>query len=101
MKKEEDFSALLDTLLAVIWGQCSDHMVTKLKTVKEMEKWKEKGDCGSLLKEIRKIASSYESQRNPFLIAVEGLKEIANHKQEERILVWELPHAEIGASFQQ
>ena len=48
---------------------------------------KDKGQCGSLLKEIRKICTSYESQKNPFLMTVEGFKDLVNHRQDERTSV--------------
>ena len=87
VKKEEDFEASLEALFAVIWGQCSDHMVTKLRAVKKIDEMKDNGECGSLLKEIRKICTSYESQKNPYLMTVEGLRDLINHKQDERTSV--------------
>ena len=62
-------------------------MVTKLKVVKGIEDMKDNRQCGSLFKEIRKICSSYESQKNPFLMTVDGFKDLINHRQDERTSV--------------
>ena len=62
-------------------------MVTKLRAVKVIDDMKDKGQRGSLLKEIRKICTSYESQKNPFLMTVEGLKNLVNHRQDEQTSV--------------
>ena len=54
--QEDDLKVAIHALFSIIWGQCSKSMVTKFDAVKEMIYYKKKGDCASLLKEIKKVS---------------------------------------------
>jgi hypothetical protein len=56
-----ELDANLKHLFAVIYGQCSYSMQTKLLTSPKFETMKKKSDCGWLLKEIKGVTNQFET----------------------------------------
>ena len=55
-----------EALFAILWGQCSDSMQTRLKTIDDFNNISEKRNCLSLLNEIQGITYKFETQRYPY-----------------------------------
>ena len=60
-------------LFMIIWGQCSDTMQAKLKTIKTFEKIEKSRDRLGLLREIKAISYDFESDRCPYESAFDAL----------------------------
>ena len=54
-----------EALFAILWGQCSDSMQTRLKTIDDFKSINEERKCLSLLTEIQGITYKFETQRYP------------------------------------
>ena len=78
---EDTLMANMHALFAVIWGQCSATMTTKLETHLDLSTWKAAADCASLLKEIQCISLRYESQKNPFMMLHRQLRDFYRYRQ--------------------
>ena len=79
--REDTLMANMRALFAVIWGQCSTTMTTKLKMHEDLSIWKNKTDCAALLKEMQRISMRYESQKNPFMTLHRQLREFYRYRQ--------------------
>jgi hypothetical protein len=71
----------LKATFAVIWGQCSESMRAKLKTLPVFEDSDSKCDCIWLLKSIRGIMLRFEGQRYIFLSLDDALQNLCAYKQ--------------------
>ena len=54
-----------EALYAIIWGQCSDSMQSRLKASDDYEDISENRQCLELLSEIKGITYTFETQRYP------------------------------------
>jgi len=57
----------LKTIFAVIYGQCSESMKAKLKSLDDFEEKDQDCDCVWVLKAIKGITYHFEGQRFPYL----------------------------------
>ena len=60
-------------LFMIIWGQCSDAMQAKLKTIKFFDKIEKSRNCLGILREIKAISYDFESDRCPYESAFDAL----------------------------
>ena len=81
--REDTLLANLRALFAVIWGQCSLTMKTKLKTNKDLTKWKSEANCAALLKEIQRISLQYKLQKDLFMMLHCQLQEFYRYCQKD------------------
>jgi hypothetical protein len=63
LERVNELDANLRHIFAVIYGQCSYSMQTKLMTSPKFEMMKKKSDCGWLLKEIKGVMNHFETSR--------------------------------------
>ena len=68
-------------LYAIIWGQCSESMQSRLKTVDDFETIDEDRDCLKLLNEIQGITYKFETQRYPYEALWDVLLSFYQHRQ--------------------
>jgi hypothetical protein len=61
LERVNELDSNLRHIFAVIYGQCSYSMQTKLMTSKKFESMKKRSDCGWLLKEIKGITNQFET----------------------------------------
>jgi hypothetical protein len=63
LERVNELDSNLRHIFAVIYGQCSYSMQTKLISSTHFEAMKKKSDCGWLLKEIKGVMNQFESSR--------------------------------------
>jgi hypothetical protein len=68
-------------VFAVIWGQCSESMKDKIKSLDEYETKVDDGDCVWLLTNIKGIMMRFEGQRSLFLSLDDAERNLALFKQ--------------------
>lgn len=73
----------LATLYAVIWGQCSKAMGTKLKFLKDYEKKLAKNKCLWALLQIHTVTMKFDSHTHPFLSVLDAKTNFLACKQGE------------------
>ena len=66
VKRLNAYETNKEALYSIIWGQCSDSMQPRLKTVENYETISEKRLCLELLAEIKGITYKFETQRYPY-----------------------------------
>ena len=81
MDKEDQYKKDMEQIYSTIEGQCTDGLIQKLKSFKEYETAKGEADPIGLLKIIKKIAYSYQSEQFPILSLVKAFKRLASMKQ--------------------
>ena len=64
---------------AVVLGQCTEPMVSRIKTLDNYEEMNNKADCVTLLQEIRRITYSADSKDNAFVSAVDTASKFCTH----------------------
>jgi hypothetical protein len=57
----------LRAIYAIVWGQCSPMMQSKLKSLDNFETKRDACDCSWILKEIQGITHRFEGTRNVFI----------------------------------
>ena len=65
VKDERALKVALKSMFAVIWGQCSNSIRTKLEKKKNIQDIKSKGDVVQLLLHIRHACMNYEDKHHP------------------------------------
>ena len=68
-------------LFAIIWGQCSESMKAKLKSLPDYADMNDDSDCVALLKAIRGVMLRFEGQRNIFLSLDDAEYNLTTFKQ--------------------
>jgi hypothetical protein len=71
----------LKAIFAVTWGQCSESMKAKLKSLPDYTVKDSESDCVWLLKAIRGIMLRFEGQRYVFLSLDDALQNLCSFKQ--------------------
>ena len=64
--KRDKLQIELKALWSVIWGQCSNTIITKLEDVRDLKTWKKKGDIVLLLNEIQSAFLNFDRRASPF-----------------------------------
>jgi Zinc knuckle len=82
------YSKRIDTLRsnlaathAVIWGQCSEAMKSKIKSITGYKGKADADDCFWLLQQIKAVTLLFDEKRNPFISAMDALKGFLNCRQ--------------------
>jgi hypothetical protein len=71
----------LGTVHAVIWGQCSEAMKAKIKSLKEYKAKTETNDCFWLLKQLKAVTLQFDEKRNVFVSLLEARTSLLTCKQ--------------------
>ena len=71
----------LKATFTVIWGQCSESMRAKVKSLPEYTEKENESDCVWLLKSIRGIMLRFEGQRYVFLSHSDALQNLCHFRQ--------------------
>jgi hypothetical protein len=71
----------LKSAYVIIWGQCSEPMRAKLRSLDDHESKSESSDCVWLLKEIKAITYQFEGQRYVFLSIDDAHANFYKYKQ--------------------
>lgn len=72
---------------AVVWGQCSPMMQSKLESLEDFDTRNKTCDCIWLLKEIQGIAHRFEGARNVFISLDDAWTDFYNFKQGQHQLL--------------
>jgi hypothetical protein len=64
----------LTTLYAVIWGQCSEAMRTKIKALSDFTTENAKNNCIWFLNEIKGVTHQFDTKSNIFLSLLDAQK---------------------------
>jgi len=67
VKRTRELRSNLATVYAVAWGQCSETMRTKIKSMEGYEAQREADNCTWLLQNIRAVTLQFDAKRNIFL----------------------------------
>jgi len=54
-KEEKGLHKTMRALYAIVWGQCSQNVETKLNQYKEEKEWRMSGDCASLIQTVKRL----------------------------------------------
>ena len=65
IKKEKLLNVALKSICAVIWGQCSTSICTKLKKKKDIKELKRKANFVELLAYIQQACMNYKDKHHP------------------------------------
>ena len=84
VKDRKALERSMRALYAVIWGQCSLAMITKLMSLQDIDTWRDEGSCYSLLQAIQQIMMRYEHQRCPYVTLFKQMKYFFSYRQAER-----------------
>jgi Zinc knuckle len=71
----------LGTVHAVIWGQCSEAMKAKIKSLKDYKTKMETIDCFWLLKQLKAVTLQFDEKRNVFVSLLEARTSLLTCKQ--------------------
>ena len=74
----------LRKLFAVIWGQCSDPMQTKLQSIADFKKKQKQSACGWMLKSIEQIKLRFDHNRSRILALCEARYSLESCRQEAK-----------------
>ena len=81
VKRARQLRGNLATLYAVMWGQCSEAMRAKLKSLNEYGDRMNDNDCAWLLQQIRAVTLQFDSTRNSFLSLMDARTSFLTCKQ--------------------
>ena len=81
IKLETELVVALKSVWAVIWGQCSPAVITKLEERDTVAVWKTSGDACNLLQEIKSVCMRFE-KLSLFVIARNQKQHLLNYRQE-------------------
>jgi Reverse transcriptase (RNA-dependent DNA polymerase) len=73
----------LKAIYAVIWGQCSENMQNKIKSIDDFEEKNKSCDCVWLLQSIRKVTYNFEDRRYVYASLLNAELNYLNYKQHE------------------
>ena len=82
--KQEKLTKELKALWAVIWGQCTPSMITKLMDIPTIETWKKDAEILLLLNAIRKVCMMYSSKTSPFIVMYKHFAFFYTYRQGEK-----------------
>ena len=82
--KKDKLAMSLKAIWAVIWGQCSPNMITKLEDEADVATWKKRGDVVSLLQTIQQVCMKFTTRTNPILTLIKHFVFVYNYRQREK-----------------
>jgi hypothetical protein len=80
-KRIDTLRSNLGTTHAVIWGQCSEAMKSKIRSITDYKDRADNDDCFWLLQQIKAVTLLFDEKRNPFVSAMDALKGFLNCRQ--------------------
>jgi len=83
-KEEKSMVKTMRALYAIVWGQCSQNVVTKLNQCKDEKTWRTNGDCAKLLQTIKEIVLKYDQQKNEYLTLFRQVRYFMTYRQREQ-----------------
>ena len=83
-KEEKSMVKTMRALYAIVWGQCSQNVVTKLNQCKDEKIWRTNGDCAKLLQTIKEIVLKYGQQKNEYLTLFRQVRYFMTYRQREQ-----------------
>jgi hypothetical protein len=81
VKHARQLQGNLATIYAVTWGQCSEAMKAKIKSLDNYIKRTSNNDCAWLLEQIRAVTLQFDSKRNSFLSLMDARTSFLTCKQ--------------------
>ena len=83
VKRTRQLRGNLATVYAVAWGQCSEAMKAKVKSLDEHTERSGNNDCAWLLEQVRAITLQFDAKRNSFLSLMDARTSFLTCKQGE------------------
>jgi len=83
VKSRQVLEKALRALFAIIWGQCSMNVVTKLTSLEKIDAWRAGGQCDKLLISIRQIMMKYEHQRSTYTTLYKQMRFFFMYRQKD------------------
>jgi hypothetical protein len=83
VKRLTELTSNLGTVHAVIWGQCSEAMKDKIKSLTDNKTKTETNDCFWLLKQLKAVTLQFDEKRNVFVSLLEARTSLLNCKQQQ------------------
>jgi hypothetical protein len=72
----------MSSVMAIVWGQCSETMKTKLKSYAEYQDMYTSNDCVWILRQIKAVTLQFDSKRNGFISAMDTRASFLNCRQQ-------------------
>jgi len=83
VKRTRTLKSNLATIHAVIWGQCSEAMRAKVKSLDDYKTKTNENDCYWLLKQIKAITLQFDEKRNGFISLLDARTSFLTCKQSQ------------------
>jgi hypothetical protein len=83
VKRKASLTSNLATIHAVVWGQCSDAMKAKIKSLTDYKEKTEANDCFWLLKKIKAVTLQFDEKRNVFISLLDARTSLLNCRQQQ------------------
>ena len=83
VKRARTLKSNMATIHAVIWGQCSEAMKAKVKSMDTYKEKAEANDCFWFLKQIRAVTLQFNEKRNKFMSLLDARASFLTCKQME------------------
>jgi hypothetical protein len=80
--RKEDLDSNLNSLYSVIWGQCSENMKTKIRSINEYTEKTKQDDCVWLLSQIKSVVHQFDTKKDLWTSLRHARIAYANCKQE-------------------
>jgi hypothetical protein len=80
--RRKNLRSNLHTLYSVIWGQCSENVKTKIRSLDDYESKTQTDDCVWLLQEIKGVMHQFDTKQNGFFSALDARTALLTYKQE-------------------
>jgi hypothetical protein len=82
VKRLREMKSNLATIHAVAWGQCSEAMRAKVKSLSHYKEKTELTDCVWLLRQIKAVTLQFDEKRNVLMSLIDARTSLMNCKQE-------------------
>ena len=83
VKEKRQLKKAMRAMFAVILGQCSPNVVTKLTQLPKIDAWKEDGECAELLLAIQSILMKYEHQKHALVTLFRQMRFFYSYRQRD------------------
>jgi len=83
VKEKRTLTKSTRAMFAVVWGQCSPNVVTKLSQLSNVERWKEEGESAKLSKAVQSILMKYEHQKHVLVTLFRQIRFFYAYRQKD------------------
>jgi hypothetical protein len=83
VKRARTLKSNMATVYAVVWGQCSEAMKAKVKSLAGYKEKAEANDCYWLLKQIKAVTLQFDEKCNVFISLLDARTSFLNCKQHQ------------------